>query len=61
MPNLTYMLAFDNLAARETCWSAFQADPEWLKLRTTGGIPDAELVGNITNTIVRALPFSPIR
>jgi hypothetical protein len=55
------MLAFDNLAARETCWSAFQADPEWLKLRTTGGIPDAELVGNITNTIVRALPFSPIR
>jgi len=61
MPNLTYMLAFDNLAARETCWAAFQADPEWLKLRTTGGVPDADLVGNITNTIVRALPFSPIR
>jgi hypothetical protein len=61
MPNLTYMLAFDNLAARESCWSAFSADPEWQKLRTTGGIPDGELVSNTTNTIVRALPFSPIR
>jgi hypothetical protein len=61
MPNLTYMLAFDNLAARESCWSAFSADPEWQKLRTTSGIPDGELVSNTTNTIVRALPFSPIR
>ena len=61
MPNLTYMLAFDDLAAREKCWNAFGADPEWQKLRTTGGIPDAELVDNISNTIVRALPFSPIR
>jgi len=61
LPNLTYMLAFDDLAAREKCWAGFQADPEWQKLRTTGGIPDAELVSNITNTIVRALPFSPVR
>jgi NIPSNAP len=28
MPNLTYMLAFDDLAAREKCWNAFSADPE---------------------------------
>jgi hypothetical protein len=61
MPTLTYMLAFDDLAAREKCWNAFGADPEWQKLRTTGGIPDGELVDNITNTIVRATPFSPIR
>ncbi len=40
MPNLTYMLAFDNLAARESCWSAFSADPAWQKLRAIGGIPD---------------------
>ncbi len=39
MPNLTYMLAFDDLAAREKCWSEFSADPQWQKLRTTGGIP----------------------
>jgi len=59
--NLTYMLAFDDLAAREKCWNAFSADPEWQKLRTSAGIPDAELVCNITNAIVRPLPFSPIR
>jgi hypothetical protein len=61
MPNLTYMLAFDDLASREKCWAAFSTDPEWQKLRTTGGIPDAELVDNITNIMVKALPFSPIR
>lgn len=60
MPNLTYMLAFDDLAAREKCWSAFSADPEWQKLRTTG-VPDSEAVVNITNIMVKALPFSPIR
>jgi hypothetical protein len=61
MPNLTYMLAFDDLAAREKCWNAFSADPEWRKLRTTAGIPDAELVDNTTNFIVRGMPFSPIK
>jgi hypothetical protein len=60
MPNLTYMLAFDDLAAREKCWAAFGADPEWQKLRN-GGIPDAELVSNITNIMVKATAFSPIR
>jgi hypothetical protein len=61
MPNLTYMLAFDDLAAREKCWAAFSADPEWQKLRTTGGIPDAELVSNTTNIMVKATGYSPIR
>lgn len=61
MPNLTYMLAFDDLAAREKNWAAFSADPQWQKLRATGGIPDAELVDNTTNIILRATPFSPIR
>jgi hypothetical protein len=61
LPNLTYMLAYDDLAAREKSWAAFSADPQWQKLRNSGGMPDAEMVGNITNTIVRATPFSPIR
>src|SRR5437660_9158992 len=29
MPNLTYMLVFENIAAREKNWGAFIADPEW--------------------------------
>jgi hypothetical protein len=61
MPNLTYMVAFDDLAAREKLWSAFSADPGWQKLRVTPGLSDAEIVSNISNAIVRPLPFSPIR
>jgi hypothetical protein len=61
MPNLIYMLAFDDLAAREKAWTAFGGDPEWKKLRETPGWSDAEIVSNITNLIVTPLPFSEIR
>ena len=61
MPCLTYMLSFDDLAARDRLWRAFSSDPEWQKLRATPGLSDAEIVSNITNTILRPLPFSMIR
>ena len=60
-PSLTYMLAFDDLAARDKAWGAFGRDPEWQKLRVTPGLTDPEIVSNITNAILRPLPFSPIR
>lgn len=60
MPNLTYMLAFDSLAARESAWSAFGKDPEWQELRSKPGNSDSEIVSNISNCILRALPFSQI-
>lgn len=61
MPNLTYMLVYDSLAAREKNWAAFGSDPGWQKLRGTPGLSDAEIVSNISNTLLRPLPFSPIR
>jgi hypothetical protein len=61
MPNLTYILAYDDLAARDKTWGAFSADPGWQKLRATPGLSDAEIVNNISNAILRPLPFSPIR
>jgi len=61
MPNLTYMLAYADLAARDKTWAAFSADPEWQKLRSTPGLADADIVNNISNAILRPLPFSPIR
>jgi hypothetical protein len=61
MPNLTYMLAYDDLAARDKTWRAFSADPDWQKLRATPGLSDAEIVNNISNAILRPLAFSPIR
>ena len=61
MPNLVYMLSFDNLAAREKLWQAFGADPEWVKLRSLPGNNDTDNVSNITNAMLRPLPFSEIR
>jgi hypothetical protein len=61
MPNLTYMLAYDDLAVRDKTWRAFSSDPDWQKLRATPGLSDAEIVNNISNAILRPLAFSPIR
>lgn len=61
MPNLTYLVAYDSLAGREQAWTRFLADPEWLKLRVKPGLSDAEIVSNISNVLLRPLPFSPLR
>jgi hypothetical protein len=61
MPNLTYMLAYDDLAARDKAWSTFVAHPEWEKMKSQPGVSDAEIVSNISNSILRPLPFSSIR
>jgi hypothetical protein len=60
-PSLTYMLAYDDMEAREKAWSAFGKDPEWQKLRVTPGLTDPEIVSNITNAILRPLGFSPVK
>ena len=60
LPNLTYMLAFDNLAEREKNWAAFIADPEWKKLSATPGFTDPEILTNINSVILRPAPYSQI-
>jgi hypothetical protein len=61
MPNLIYMLSYDDLASREKLWKAFGADPEWQKLRSVPGNADAEIVSNISNSFLQPLPFSAVR
>lgn len=61
MPNLTYMLAYDDMTAREQVWKNFASSPEWEKLRSQPGLSDAEIVSNISNMFLRPLPFSAIR
>lgn len=60
-PSLTYMLSYEDLAGRDKVWKAFGADPTWVKLRSTPGLSDAEIVSNISNYLVTPLPFSQIR
>ena len=61
MPNLTYMLAFDDLAAREKAWGAFGSSPDWQKLRSQPGLSDGEIVSNISNVLVTPTPASMIK
>jgi len=60
MPNLTYMLVFESMAAREKNWGAFASDPEWKKLSGTPGYTDAEIVSNISNIFLRPTSYSQI-
>lgn len=60
-PNLTYMLWYDSLAAREANWKTFIAHPEWDKLKATPGLSDAEVVSNISNSLLSPTAYSPIR
>lgn len=60
MPNLTYMLVFENMAGRDKAWGTFVSDPEWKKLSTTPGYTDPEIVTNISNVFLRPAPYSQI-
>jgi len=61
MPNLTYMVAFDDLAAREANWRAFATSPEWKKMAATPGLSDGEVVSNISSTLLSPAAGSMIR
>jgi len=60
MPNLTYLLTFEDIAARERSWETFRADPEWKQLWSTSGLTDAEIVSNVTSVLLRPAPYSQI-
>lgn len=60
MPNLTYMLAFENDKARTDAWNTFRADPEWLKLRAVPEYEDKRIVSGIRNILLSPLGCSQI-
>ena len=49
------------LAAREKVWAAFGSSPEWKKLMSRPELSDALIVSNISNAILRPMPFSELR
>lgn len=60
MPNLTYMLVYEDMAAHDRQWAAFASDPDWRTLSSTPGLTDPEIVANITNTYLRPTAYSEI-
>jgi hypothetical protein len=61
MPHVTYMLAFENLAARDKLWAAFRTNPDWQKLQTNADYSSPSLVINISNAILAPVAGSDIR
>ena len=58
MPNLTYMLIFEDMADRDAKWKVFGADPDWKKLSSNPEYKDT--VSNITDIILRPTDYSQI-
>jgi NIPSNAP len=57
---LTYFLAWESLAERETKWTAFATDPEWLKVRDESE-RDGQIVANIGNQLLAPTAFSSVK
>ena len=58
IPNLTYMLAFDDIETRNKQWKVFSGDPGWKKLRANEAYKDT--VSNTTDIILRPARYSQI-
>ena len=57
---LTYLLAWESLAERETNWPAFMADPEWLAARGESE-KDGPIVASFSNQILAPTAFSSVK
>lgn len=61
LPNLTYLIPFDDLAAREKAWNAFAGDAEWLKVRKESTAKHGQIASVIQVAVYRATAYSPVR
>jgi hypothetical protein len=60
-PNLTYLIPFDTLAAREKAWNAFSADEEWIRVRQQSIDRSGQISSVMQISLYKAMPYSPIR
>ena len=58
--DLTYLLAWESLADRETKWAAFQSDPEWISKRAKTE-ENGAIVANITNAFLQPTAVSSVQ
>ncbi|MFN0093568.1 MAG: NIPSNAP family protein [Dehalococcoidia bacterium] len=57
---LWYMVAYENLGARDAAWKSFGADPEWQDARRKSE-ENGALVHHIENRIMSPTDFSPLK
>jgi len=59
-PNLTYMLTYEDMAARDRNWKTFGSSPEWKKIKSMPEYADAKIVSRITATYLVPTSFSQV-
>jgi NIPSNAP len=57
---LTYMLAWESLAERDTKWTAFQGDPDWIGARAKSEA-DGQIIANIVSQLLVPTAFSSVK
>jgi hypothetical protein len=57
---LIYVVAFPSREAQKKAWAAFQADPEWQKVKEESH-KDGVIVKEVKSITMRATDYSPIR
>ena len=57
---LTYFLAWESLAERESKWAAFIADPEWHKARDDSE-RDGQILARVSNQLLTPTAFSSVK
>jgi hypothetical protein len=60
IPNLTYMLTFDDMAAHDKNWKIFGSDPEWKKISSMPEYANDKIVSSITRTFLIPTAFSQV-
>jgi NIPSNAP len=57
---LTYFLAWESMAERESKWTAFATDPEWITARAKSE-EDGQIVANIVSQLLVPTAFSAVK
>jgi len=60
LPNLTYMLGFDNEEAQKSAWQKFIKHPDWIALKSRPEYADKKILCGITNILLKPAPYSQI-
>lgn len=58
--DLTYLLAWESMAERETKWGAFMVDPDWIKARADSE-KDGQIVENVVSSFLQPTAFSTVK
>lgn len=58
--HLTYFLAWESLAERETKWALFGRDPDWIKVRDASE-KDGPIIANVSTQFLTPTAFSAVK